>query len=49
MDNVIGVLVIVAFAAFIYHKVQSKKDGKGFVERYTGGRYGGDRPNKNLK
>lgn len=50
MENVIGVLVLIAFAAFIYHKVQAKKDGKGFVERYSGGKFGGgSQPKKNLK
>lgn len=39
-SNVIGFVVMVGIGLFIYHKVKTKKDGKGFVERYSGGRYG---------
>lgn len=49
-SNVIGVIVLIGFAAFIYHKVKSKKDGKGFVERYSGGKIGGSsQPKKSHK
>lgn len=37
MDYAIGFVVLLLFAAFIYHQVQKSKDGKSFKGRYIGG------------
>lgn len=42
MDWIIPILVIAAFGAFIYHRKQTKKDGKTISER-VGGLFKGNR------
>ncbi len=39
-DWLIGIAVIGAFASFIYHRIQAKKDGRGYIDRMSGGRRG---------
>lgn len=41
MEVVLPIFILAAMVAFIYHKAYAqKKDGKNFLDRISGGRFG---------